>query len=374
MGILILGFPRDIHLHAVRWALDRIGARHEALYTPDLPQLLRASIQMGPSTTPTASFRAGETRGATGDYDVVWFRRGGLTMRPPGMIDADWMVAERECDHHVRALRRFLAPRAYWINDIEARERAMLKAPQLAAAMDCGLAIPESLFSNDPDDIRHFYAAHRDTGVIFKLCIQTHWHEQATGARHALYTTELRAEDLRDDEALYHCPAIYQRKVEKAYELRVTCMDQVCYAARLDSQTRAKTRMDWRADLAKPLMPTRVELPRDVEERCLALMRTLGLAFGCIDLIVTPAGEHVFLEVNEMGQFLWVEMREPACPLLRAFATLLTEGGLDRSSKLAGGDDVSYAAFLASGAWERATAEDDAKHTAYAVPGLVTEA
>src|SRR5678815_3540280 len=127
MGILILGFPRDIHLHAVRWALDRIGARHEALYTPDLPQLLRASIQMGPSTTPTASFRAGETRGATGDYDVVWFRRGGLTMRPPGMINADWMVAERECDHHVRALRRFLAPRAYWINDIEARERAMLK-------------------------------------------------------------------------------------------------------------------------------------------------------------------------------------------------------------------------------------------------------
>ena len=93
-------------------------------------------------------------------------------------------------------------------------------------SMDCGLAIPETLFSNDPDDIRHFYAAHRDAGVIFKLCIQTHWHEQATGARHALYTTELRAEDLRDDEALYHCPAIYQRKVEKAYELRVTCMDQ----------------------------------------------------------------------------------------------------------------------------------------------------
>jgi hypothetical protein len=32
----------------------------------------------------------------------------------------------------------------------------------------------------------------------------------------------------------------------------------------------------------------------------------LGLAFGCIDLIVTPEGEHIFLEVNEMGQFLWV--------------------------------------------------------------------
>jgi glutathione synthase/RimK-type ligase-like ATP-grasp enzyme len=373
VSILILGFPRDIHLHAVRWALERLGVRHATLYTPDLPQMLRASISMGPGMTPAASFRSGDTYGASGDYDVVWFRRGGQAMRPPRMIEADWMVAERECDHHIRTLRRYLAPRAYWINDIESRERAMLKAPQLAAAMDCGLAIPETLFSNDPDDIRRFHAAHRDAGVIFKLCIQTHWHEQATGARHALYTTELRAEDLRDDEAIYHCPAIYQRKIEKQYELRVTCMDQMCYAARLDSQARARTRMDWRADLAKPLTPTRVELPRDVEERCLALMRRLGLAFGCIDLIVTPKGEHVFLEVNEMGQFLWVEMREPASPLLRAFATLLAEGGLSRSSKLAGREDISYAAFLESGAWELSTADDDAQHATYAVPGLVTE-
>jgi hypothetical protein len=30
-------------------------------------------------------------------------------------------------------------------------------------------------------------------------------------------------------------------------------------------------------------------------------MRKLGLAFGCIDLIVTPEEEHIFLEVNEMA-------------------------------------------------------------------------
>ena len=71
-------------------------------------------------------------------------------------------------------------------------------------------------------------------------------------------------------------------------------------------------------------------------------MRMLGLAFGCIDLIVTPQGEYVFLEVNEMGQFLWVEQREPACPLLRAFATLLIEGRLDRSSVLVGTDRISF--------------------------------
>jgi glutathione synthase/RimK-type ligase-like ATP-grasp enzyme len=373
MSILIFGFPQDIHLHAVRWALNQVGAGHQVVYTPDLPQLLRGSILMAPGMATTASFRNGITAGATGAYHAVWFRRSGLAMRPAGMLDADWMVAERECDHHIRTLRRYLAPDAYWVNDIEARERALLKAPQLAAAMSCGLAIPETLFSNDPDDIRRFYATHRDSGVIFKLCLQTHWYAEESGARHALFTTQLRDQDLRDDEALSSCPAIYQRKIAKAYELRVTCMDDMCYAARLDSQSRAKTSIDWRADLSQPLTPQRVELPAQVEERCIMLMRQLGLAFGCIDLIVTPEGDYVFLEVNEMGQFLWVEQREPALPLLRAFATLLIDGRLNRSSALVGSERVSYGAFLASGEWERASAEDDARHAAYEVPGLVSE-
>jgi hypothetical protein len=373
MSILIFGFPQDIHLHAVRWALDQVGVDHQMVYTPDLPQLLRASIHMAPGAQPRASYRDGTACGATGAYQSVWFRRSGLAMRPAGMLDGDWTVAERECDHHIRTLRRYLAPDAYWVNDIEARDRALMKSPQLAAAVDCGLTIPETLFSNDPDDIRHFYATHRERGVIFKLCYQTVWHEHESGARHALFTTQLRDEDLRDDLALSGCPAIYQRKIDKHYELRVTCMDGVCFTARLDSQARAKTRMDWRADLCQPLTPQRVELPPQIEERCLMLMRMLGLAFGCIDLIVTPQGEYVFLEVNEMGQFLWVEQREPACPLLRAFATLLIEGRLDRSSVLVGTDRISFKTFLASGAWERACAEDDARHAAYQMPGPVSE-
>ena len=222
-------------------------------------------------------------------------------------------------------------PTPYWVNDIEAREQARLKVPQLIAASACGLAIPETLFSNDPEEIRRFYAEHRRQGVIFKLNVQTYW-ANPSGVSHVLFTTALRDEDLSDDEALSSCPAIYQRKIEKAYELRVTCMDERCFTVRLDSQSRDMTRMDWRADLCAPVKPRLHELPHQVEERCIMLMRKLGLAFGCIDLIVTPQGEHVFLEVNEMGQFLWVEQDEPGCPMLRAFATLLIQHRLDRSA------------------------------------------
>lgn len=38
-----------------------------------------------------------------------------------------------------------------------------------------------------------------------------------------------------------------------------------------------------------------------------AFMGALDLQFGCIDLVRTPAGEHVFLEVNPSGQWLWLD-------------------------------------------------------------------
>ena len=208
MTILILGFPRDIHIHAVRWALNQAGVDPHVLYTPDMPVRLRASVHVCAETPAMATFRSGPTLGATGHYDTVWYRRSGKTMRPPGMSEADWTVSARECDHHIRTLRRCLAPGAYWVNDLEAREQARLKMPQLIAARACGFAIPETLFSNDPEEIRRFYAAHRRYGVIFKLNVQTYW-GGPRGASHVLFTTALHDEDLRDDEALSSCPAIY---------------------------------------------------------------------------------------------------------------------------------------------------------------------
>jgi hypothetical protein len=68
---------------------------------------------------------------------------------------------------------------------------------------------------------------------------------------------------------------------------------------------------------------THAELPAPVQQQCRALLRRLGLVFGCIDLIVTPTGEHVFLEINQMGQFLWVEEMCPQIPLLQMFCEFL---------------------------------------------------
>jgi glutathione synthase/RimK-type ligase-like ATP-grasp enzyme len=53
------------------------------------------------------------------------------------------------------------------------------------------------------------------------------------------------------------------------------------------------------------------------------LMCALGLTFGALDLIRTPDGRYVFLEVNPNGQWLWLEDRLDF-PISRRIADWLT--------------------------------------------------
>jgi D-alanine-D-alanine ligase-like ATP-grasp enzyme len=48
----------------------------------------------------------------------------------------------------------------------------------------------------------------------------------------------------------------------------------------------------------------------------------MGLRYGCIDMIVTPAGEHVFLEVNPNGQWYFVQLKT-GLKIAEAIADLL---------------------------------------------------
>jgi glutathione synthase/RimK-type ligase-like ATP-grasp enzyme len=111
--------------------------------------------------------------------------------------------------------------------------------------------------------------------------------------------------------------------VTKALELRVTVVGDRVFSACIDSQRSEKSRIDWRRDgmgLIDEWGP--YELPTEVEERLLMLVRRLGLNYGAADFILTPNGQHVFLEVNPVGEFFWLE-KQPGLPLSSAIAQLL---------------------------------------------------
>jgi glutathione synthase/RimK-type ligase-like ATP-grasp enzyme len=51
----------------------------------------------------------------------------------------------------------------------------------------------------------------------------------------------------------------------------------------------------------------------------------MGLVYGAIDLILTPEGEYVFVEVNPNGQYWWIE-RLTGLPITKRIVRLLVDG------------------------------------------------
>ena len=320
---VIVTNEQDLHAAIVATALDRLGERCVRWNTA---RQARAETAVRLPATPgpggphwTLDLGAGRLPADL----VVWNRRIERDPRPDGeLTEADRIVAQREHRAFVDGAVALLNTAATRINDAYAAARAENKALQLAAAGRAGLATPETLITNAPEQIRQFVAVHEAEGVIAKPFSPTVW--ASDDGEFVGRSARVTAAMLPDDRLLRACPMIFQTYVPKRFEVRVTCFGPTLVAARLDSQAHESSQVDWRAISPRRLAIEPIELPEAVRAGCAALLEDLGLAFGCIDMVVTPAGEWVFLEINQMGQFLWLEEVNPAFPMLDLFLALLT--------------------------------------------------
>ena len=149
--------------------------------------------------------------------------------------------------------------------------------------------------------------------------------------QYVVYTTLVEEDDLRSDAALAACPAIYQRRVEKAFDLRVTIVGERLFACRIDSQDTEQGAVDWRhAGVgALPIRPC--ELDSDTAQRCLALMRRLGLDLAGLESDRHAGGRDDLSQVNAMGQWLWVQ-EATGMPIASAIVEQLLDGARRLSS------------------------------------------
>jgi glutathione synthase/RimK-type ligase-like ATP-grasp enzyme len=103
-------------------------------------------------------------------------------------------------------------------------------------------------------------------------------------------------------------------------------------AAEIHSQESNHTRhdcrrYDWYQTTYRPHA-----LPREVERHCRQLVERLDLCYGAIDLILTPDGRYVFLEINPNGQYLWIE-QATGLPISEAVGELLMAGATRGGSR-----------------------------------------
>lgn len=96
----------------------------------------------------------------------------------------------------------------------------------------------------------------------------------------------------------------FQSYVKKWIEVRAFVLGKEVYAVAIFSQSNPKTTVDFRRyDRLKPNRVVPYQLPEEVKKGVCQFMREANLNSGSLDFIVTPDGDHIFLEVNPVGQF-----------------------------------------------------------------------
>jgi hypothetical protein len=310
--ILIVTEHWDPHTDFVEPELERRGLRWVRLHLSDVPTMVSASYRVG--DTPLAgTMTIRNTAIDLSEIRAVWYRRTERFTLPKHLSPTEDRVARDECQAFVDGLWGWLGD-ATWISEPFAVRAASRKAEQLLRARRVGFQVPKTLFSNDPGRIREFVDGLAREGL--RCIYKPHGSiivDVGEGKRGVAYTRLLGPAELDHLEEIRLSPGIFQQYVEKDAELRVTVVGSKVFACKIESQAHEATQVDWRAaswddpSESVPHVPT--NLPKDVETFCRSLVHSYGLRFGAIDLVATPGGDYVFLELNPNGQWVWIEQR-----------------------------------------------------------------
>lgn len=211
----------------------------------------------------------------------------------------------------------------FWVSRPDRLRRAEIKIHQLGVAARLGFHLPPTTLTNSPAEAEAFYWK-EDGQVIYKPLRRARLARGKTVS--LIYTSPIGRAEAQQLSQVAYAPTLLQRYIPKHIEIRATVIGTKVFAVEVHSQESPDSRHDWRRGDIAALHHEPHGLPPTVAARCVALVEALGLAFGAIDLILTPEGDYVFLEINPNGQWAWLQQLCPSVPLREALADLLIAG------------------------------------------------
>ena len=319
--ILILTQAYDPHADAVIDVLNRKNAKYVKFQTEDIPQKIGVRLEY---TDDVRSFELEicDSLVSLDEVRAVWNRRPEVPIPAPNVSAEDQKFIRKESNHVLGSLYELLRDR-FWVNSHFATRAAEHKPYQLQMAQAVGFEIPKTLITNRPEKVLDFYDSCK-TGMIYKSlggCARVE-----NGKTAVIYTTRVERENLVSYmDQIKYAPCIFQEEIPKQVELRVVVIGNRIFTDEISSQNSKYTNIDWRRYFMEEVPHRRSNIPSQVEKKIHDLMSRLGLVFACLDMVKTPDGRFVFLELNPNGNWQWTEDLT-GLPLLENFTEMLIQG------------------------------------------------
>jgi len=321
--ILVITKPGDKHGAHMISTLKQLGEDVISFIFSDFPTINELSfLHLGGISDSFIRLPNG-IRINTKEIKSVLYRRRDDPVAPQNIKDKrikDYIVQETQA--FLDSLPQMID--GLWVSEPATIKRADSKLYQLTIAAKLGFQTPKTLITNSPEEAEQFLKIIGDNVAIKTLHSPGVLTENQE--RISLFTRQLaKNKVLPFIKRVKNCPVILQPYIDKLFELRITVVGDKVFPCAISSQNSQRTLEDWRRYDLPNTPHKRYALPSDLEQKCVALVKTLGLMFGCIDMIVTPDKKYMFLEINPNGQWLWIEQLT-SLPITQTLAELLITG------------------------------------------------
>lgn len=349
--VFIVSMLLESNVDKIVERLNSKGVDWYRFNTEVFPLACQISLHDSPHGETYAVFSDGKQQIDTRQVTSVWHRRVGDFVLPDGLAGYEKNFIRNESWALLQGV--YASMDCLWVNPRDTETKANSKSYQLQVAKKLGFRTPKTLVTNNPEDVKVF-ATEFTSPVLFKPVAgaavaggrpelseemqkaypkgfalppappEENFHTRT----YTVFSQMLTPERLEKIDHIVSCPVVFQEYIEKQVELRITIVGKRIFAAEIHSQEFEETKIDFRHLAISPTTMPRHEvhhLPDEISEKLLRLMQELGLVFGCLDLILTPEGEYVFLEVNPAGQWGWIE-HFTGMPITEALTDMLIRG------------------------------------------------
>jgi hypothetical protein len=306
--IFLCGIPTEPSLGLVITRLEELDVPHVVFHQRRFAET-RLEMDAGGGEV-RGVFQSNGSRHRLEDFSGVYTRLMEWQLLPEIKDEPPDSAARRHCDNLHGALMQWheIAPGRVLSRRGEVGA-SYSKPLQAQLIRQHGFATPETLVTNDPDEVRAFRERHGR--IIYK------------SSSHVRSVVKLldESDDARLD-AVRACPVQFQQYIEGS-NLRVHTIGERIFATSITAST-----VDYRYSHLSGERETlaAAEVDDDFAQRCFGLAAAFGLDFAGIDFKLTPGGEAVCLEVNPSPAFSYYELHTGQ-PIAHAVAEFLTAEG-----------------------------------------------
>ncbi|WP_306350325.1 grasp-with-spasm system ATP-grasp peptide maturase [Flavobacterium sp. '19STA2R22 D10 B1'] len=209
---------------------------------------------------------------------------------------------ESNLKNHYTILKNLIINSLLKYRTLGSYETIQLNKPiVLSIAKNVGLKIPNTIITNDYKELRRFYI--QNNNKIITKALSESFRFDPPNEGHWISNKTVLIQNINQSPKKF-ATSLFQEYIEKKYELRVFYLNDKIFCSCIFSQLNTKTKIDFRNyDKTVPNRIVPYNLPSDIIQKIIRLMKILNLNTGSIDLLKSHNDEYIFLEVNPVGQF-----------------------------------------------------------------------